>query len=103
MKYVVLTKENFEEEALKSDKPVLVDFYATWCGPCKMIAPIIEEIAEENDTVKICKINTNEEPELARMFNIMYIPTLIVFKNGKETARKSGFMSKENILSLFEE
>ena len=103
MKYLIINKDNFEEEVLRSNKPVLLDFYATWCGPCKMIAPIIEEIAEENDSIKVGKINTDEAPELARSFGIQYIPTLIVVRDGKETARNSGFMDKEKILALLEE
>ena len=75
-----ITKENFEQEVLQSDKPVLVDFWASWCGPCRMLLPVIEELADEDTGAKICKINIDEQPELAEQFKVMTIPTLIVFK-----------------------
>ena len=77
-----ITKENFEAEVLKSEKPVLVDFWATWCGPCKMIGPVIEEIANEHPEIKVCKINVDEEGELSIKHGVMSIPTLMIFKNG---------------------
>ncbi|MBM6968755.1 thioredoxin, partial [Pseudoramibacter alactolyticus] len=82
MSVVTLTKDNFESEVLQSDKPVLVDFWASWCGPCKMVSPLVDEIAEEHDEVKVGKINVDEESELAQQFQIMSIPTLLVFKDG---------------------
>ena len=78
-----ITKENFEAEVLKSEKPVLVDFWATWCGPCKMIGPVIEEIANEHPEIKVCKINVDEEGELSIKHGVMSIPTLMIFKNGE--------------------
>ena len=83
-----LTKENFESEVLKSDKKVLVDFWATWCGPCQMVSPIIEELGEELTDVKVCKVDVDKEPEISIQYNIMSIPTLIVFVNG-EIANKT--------------
>ena len=95
-----LTKESFENDVLASDIPVLVDFYATWCGPCMMIAPIVEEIAAENPGLKICKVDVDAEPEIARDFQIMSIPTLLVFKDGELTAKAVGARSKEQILEM---
>lgn len=90
---------NFETEVLKSDRPVLVDFYADWCGPCKMMAPIVEEIAKEVDgKAKVGKINVDENPDIAVEYNVMSIPTLIIFKNGKETKRFVGVTDKEELI-----
>ncbi len=100
MAYTVLTSENFEAEVINSEKPVLVDFWATWCGPCRMVAPIIEEIAEENDDIKVCKVDVDEQSELAEKFGIQSIPTLIVFKNGEITNKAVGSRPKEDILAL---
>ncbi|MBQ6816434.1 MAG: thioredoxin [Clostridia bacterium] len=100
MKEITLTKENFETEVLNSQKPVLIDFWATWCGPCRMIAPIIEEIANENDEIKVCKVNVDDEPELAAAFNVTSIPMLAVVKNGEITNTAVGYMPKEKILNL---
>ena len=104
MKEVTLTKENFENEVLRSDKTVLVDFWASWCGPCKMIAPIVSEIAEDHsDTVKVGKINVDDEPELAALFRIESIPTLMVFRNGKPDGVMIGFRPKSDIEKLIGE
>ena len=94
---VNLNKENFEEEVLKSEKTVLVDFWATWCGPCQMIAPVIEKIAEENQKVKVCKVNVDEQQELAIKYGVMSIPTLIFFKNGNKVKEVVGFHSKSEL------
>ena len=92
---VTITLENFEEEVLKSEKPVLVDFWATWCGPCRMLAPVIEQIAEEKaDTLKVGKLNVDDVPELAQQFGVMSIPTLVLLKDGQEAARTVGLMPK---------
>ena len=94
--------ENFEEKVLKSEKPVLVDFYADWCGPCNAMAPVIEELAIELDgKVKVGKINVDDNPDIAVEYNVMSIPTLIIFKNGKEEKRLVGLRDKEELLSLF--
>ena len=95
-----ITKDNFESEVLNSEKPVLLDFWASWCGPCKMIAPFVEEIANERSDIKAGKIDVDEEPELAVRFQVMSIPTLIVFKDGKEQKRNVGLISKERILQM---
>ncbi|MCQ2600424.1 MAG: thioredoxin [Treponema sp.] len=100
MAEVTVTKANFESEVLNSDKPVLVDFWATWCGPCQMLSPLIKEIAEEHPEIKVCKINVDEEMELATQFNVMSIPFVAVFKDGKVTNSSVGYQPKENLLSL---
>ena len=100
MAEITLTKNNFEEEVIRSDVPVLVDFWATWCGPCRMLAPIIEEISEERKDIKVGKINVDDQPELANAFGVSSIPTLVVMKDGKEAARSVGLRSKEQVLAL---
>jgi len=100
MSVIHISKENFQQEVLASDKPVLVDFWASWCGPCKMLSPIIDEIAQENPQIKVCKINVDEQPELAAQFQIMSIPTMMVFKGGKVVNSASGARPKNQILSL---
>jgi len=100
MAVVHLTTDNFNKEVLNSEKPVLIDFWAGWCGPCQMLSPIIEEVANEVTDTKICKINVDEQPALAGQFNIMSIPTLVVVKDGKVTDKNIGFISKERTLEL---
>lgn len=100
MEIVKITAKNFESEVKNSEKPVLLDFFANWCGPCKMLAPVLEEIAAENDGVKIGKINVDDEGELARAFGITSIPTLVVMEGGKEVRRSLGYMPKEDVLLL---
>ena len=98
MSVLSLNEKNFEEEVLKSEKPVLVDFWASWCGPCRMMSPVIDEIAEEmGETVKVYKINIDEEKNLAVKYNVMSIPTFIVLKNGKEVGRTIGVQDKSEI------
>ena len=99
---IKLSSENFEKEVLKSEKPVLVDFYADWCGPCNAMAPVIEELATELDgKAKVGKINVDENSDIAVEYNVMSIPTLIIFQNGKEEKRLVGLRDKEELLNLF--
>lgn len=100
MSSITITNSNFEAEVLNSDKTVLIDFWATWCGPCKMLAPTIEEIANENPDIKVVKIDVDQEGELAAQFGVMSIPTLIVMKNGKITNTSVGLRPKEEILKI---
>ena len=100
MSVINITKNNFQEEVLNSDKPVLLDFWASWCGPCWMVSPIVDEIADERSDIKVGKINVDEEPDLAGQFRVMSIPTLIVIKDGKVTNQAVGARPKEQILAL---
>ena len=95
-----VTQNNFEQEVLKSPVPVLVDFWASWCGPCRMLSPVVDEIAAERKDIKICKINVDEEQELAVRFGVMSIPTLMVFKNGAAANTSVGVIPKEKILQM---
>ena len=100
MSVLKITEENFEEEVMKSDKTVIVDFYAEWCGPCKMMSPVIDGIAEElGETVKVGKVNTDENIDLAQRFNIMSIPTIMIFKNGNLVKTFIGVTSKSELLN----
>ena len=101
MSVIKITSANFEEKVLDSEKPVLLDFYADWCGPCKMLAPIIEEIAEEHPEYVIGKVNVDEEGALAQQFGIVSIPALFVIKNGEVTAQSLGYKQKDALLALF--
>lgn len=100
MQVITVTKKNFEDEVLKSEKTVLIDFYADWCGPCKILSPIVDEVAEENEKIKVVKINIDQEENLAVEYQILSIPTLVVIKNGKEVKRSVGVVDKEEILDL---
>jgi len=100
MKVLHITKETFENEVLKSDKPVLLDFWASWCGPCRMIAPTLYEIAEEREDIKVCKVNVDEEPELASQYHVVSIPTLFVIKDGKIVNQSMGAKPKAQILEM---
>ncbi len=102
MAELTITKDNFQAEVLESDIPVLVDFWATWCGPCKMVGPIVAEIAEEYEgKVKVGKVNVDEEPQLAMQFKVTAIPTLFVFKNGEVDGQIVGFAQKDEIIKMF--
>ncbi len=100
MSALIITKENFQEEVMNSDKPVLLDFWASWCGPCRMVVPIVEEIAEERTDIKVGKINVDEQPDLASNFRIASIPTLVVMKDGKIATQSVGAKSKSQILAM---
>ena len=100
MAVVTATQDNFEAEVLSSDKTVLVDFWASWCGPCKMLSPVVGQIAEERTDIKVCKLNVDEQQDIAVKYKVMSIPTLIVFKDGAEAARSVGVKPKEEILAL---
>lgn len=100
MSVITVNKENFQKEIMESDRTVLVDFWASWCGPCRMVSPIVDEIAEEHPEIKVCKINVDEEGELAAQFGVMSIPSLFVIKDGKVTNQSVGALPKNQILEL---
>lgn len=101
MSVLTITKENFEDEVLKSEKPVLIDFWAEWCGPCKMLSPIVDQIAGEvTQKAKVGKVNVDEQPELASQFKVMSIPTLVMIKDGKPVATSVGVKPKDEILAM---
>lgn len=103
MSVYTITKENFEEKVLQSEKPVLVDFWASWCGPCRMMSPIVDGIAEERDDIAVGKVNVDDQPELAAQFGIMSIPTLLVFKNGAVAQKTVGVQPRESLLALLDQ
>ena len=103
MAVVHVNKNNFQAEVLNSEKPVLLDFWAAWCGPCRMIAPVLDELAEENPDVKVVKINVDEEPELANQFQVMSIPALFVWKDGKIAAQSLGVKPKAQLQALLDQ
>ena len=100
MEIIKANSQNFEEEVIKSEKIVLVDFYADWCGPCKMLSPIIDEVAEENDDIKVVKVNVDDSQDLAMKYQVMSIPTLVVIKNGSEINRSVGLIDKSQVANL---
>ncbi|PKM72118.1 MAG: thioredoxin [Firmicutes bacterium HGW-Firmicutes-16] len=100
MSVITVTSQNYEEEVATSEKPVLIDFWASWCGPCRMLSPIVDEIAEERDDIKVCKVNIDDEQALAGRFGVMSIPTLVVIQNGQLKNKSVGVIPKEKILSL---
>ena len=100
MSVIAVTNETYEQEVLRSDAPVIVDFWASWCGPCRMLAPILDQVASERPDVKIAKINVDEQMELASRFGIVSIPTLIVFKNGQPVNKSMGVKPKADILAM---
>ena len=100
MEIIKVNNQNFEEEVIKSEKTVLIDFYADWCGPCKMLSPIIDEIAEENSEIKVVKVNVDDSQDLAMKYQVMSIPTLVVIKNGEEVNRSVGLIDKSQVANL---
>jgi len=102
MAIVKITKENFVDEVLGAAKPVIIDFYADWCGPCKALAPTLEELSEERDDIKFCKVNVDDEPDIAVTFEITVIPTLAVMKDGALIAKNTGVIGKKSILGMVE-
>ena len=102
MAVINITRENFAQEVLHSEKPVLLDFWASWCGPCRMLSPIVDEVAEERTDVKVGKVNVDEQPELAQAFGIASIPTLLVIRDGRTVNRAVGVRSKEEILQMLD-
>ena len=102
MAVINLTNLNFEDEVMRSDKPVLIDFFATWCGPCRMVSPLVDEIAQERSDIKVCKVDVDDQGELASEFGVSSIPMLVVLKNGQISAKSVGAVPKEDILALVE-
>ena len=100
MKVLHINKDNFHSEVLNSDKPVLLDFFASWCGPCRMVGPILDEIAEEREDIKVCKVDIDQQPELASRFRVMSVPTLMVLKDGKIVEQSIGAKPKHQILAM---
>ncbi|HIS51581.1 MAG TPA: thioredoxin [Candidatus Onthomonas avicola] len=100
MSVITIRRENFQNEVLRSEQPVLLDFWAPWCGPCRMVSPIVDEIADERTDIKVGKVNVDEQPELAAQFKVMSIPTLVVLKNGKITNQMVGARPKAQILAM---
>ena len=100
MKVLHVNKDNFHKEVLNSEKPVLLDFFASWCGPCRMVGPILDEIAEEREDIKVCKVDIDEQPELASRYRIMSVPTLMVLKNGNIMEQSIGAKPKHQILAM---
>ena len=100
MSVLNITKNNFQQEVMESDKPVLLDFWASWCAPCRMVSPIVDEIAEETPAIKVGKVNVDEQRELAAQFNVMSIPTLVVIKDGKIANQMLGARSKQEIIEM---
>ena len=100
MAVIEITMDNYEAEVLQSDKPVLMDFWASWCGPCQMLSPIVDKISEENEDLKVVKVNVDDQPDLARRFRIMSIPTVVIMKDCEEINRLMGLVSKQEILQM---
>lgn len=100
MSVITLTNQNFEDEVTNADKPVLIDFWAAWCGPCRMLSPVVDQISEERNDIKVCKVNVDEEQALAARFGVMSIPTLIVIQGGQIKNKSVGAVPKEKILSM---
>ena len=100
MEVIEITAQNFEQEVLRSDKPVLLDFWAAWCGPCQMLSPLVDEVAEERTDIKVGKVNVDEQQDLAAKYQVMSIPMLVVMKNGEMADKSVGLISKQEILNL---
>lgn len=101
MAVLTITNDNFEQEVLNAQQPVLVDFWASWCGPCKMMGPVVDQIAQENENITVGKINIDEQPDLAQKYGIMSIPTLVLFEGGQPKETSVGLVSKESIEKMF--